>query len=69
MLRKSPELNKLNLNKVSIQKNDEETMLNITNEVENIENYGSVAEKQGYKKITNAIMRELKKLTERDVEL
>lgn len=69
LIRKSPALERINLNKVSITKNNDETILSVTNDVAQVERYAKIAEKHGYKKIMSGIMRALKRLVEKDVEL
>lgn len=69
LLRKSSVLGSLNLNEVNIKKEQDETTLNITNDVAKIERYARIAESQGYKKVLSSIMKRLKKLADKDVEL
>lgn len=69
LLNKSSRLKSLNLNEVSITKEDDSTVLHVTNDVRNIERYAKIAQNQGYKKIMSAILRKLKDFVNKDVEL
>jgi hypothetical protein len=69
LLRKSPQLNRVDLNKIDFDEKSTEVTLNIENKVAKIESYAKIAENQGYKKIMSAIMRELKKLVDKKEEL
>lgn len=69
LIKKSPNINRYDYNKVNITKENDETSVNITNSVKHIERYAKIAEKYGYKKVSSALMRELKKIAEQNKEL
>lgn len=69
LMKKSNKLNTLNFNEINLDKSNDETALNITNRAKNIENYGKMAESQGYKKVINYIMRRLKEIAGRNKEV
>lgn len=69
LMNKSKQLSRLNLNEVNIKKEDDKTTLNVINRVAKIERYATMAENQGYKKIMNSLMRKLKQIANKDVEL
>lgn len=59
-----------NYNRIDIKNsNNDEIDLEIENSAERIDSFGKIAENQGYKKIMNAILKELKKLTEEEVKV
>lgn len=59
-----------NYNRIDIKNStNDEIELNIENSAERIDSFGKIAENQGYKKIMNAILKELKTLTEKDVKV
>lgn len=69
LIRKSPKTNNLSLNEVNVVNNAEETTLEIENEIRGVERYAKIAEKQGYKKIMNKILRELKNIVKQEKTL
>jgi transglutaminase/protease-like cytokinesis protein 3 len=69
LMRKSPKTQTLSLNEVDVVNKDDETTLEITNAIHGVERYAKIAEQQGYKKVMNAILRELKKLTKMEKDL
>lgn len=69
LLRKSPNIDKHNFNDVTIKTANDSNILEIINRVTQIERYAQIAERMGYKKITSAIFRELKKMADKQVEL
>lgn len=69
LIKKADKLSNLNFNQIDVVNNDDESTLNITNNAKNVENYGRMAESQGYKKSLNFIMKKLKEIAERDIEV
>lgn len=69
LMRKSSRLSGIDLSEIYITKKNTETELNFVNNSKNVERYAKIAEKQGYKKILNGIMRELRKLVDRKKEI
>ena len=69
LLNKSPNINKLNLNKVKLYTQGESTAVEITNDVAQIEKYAAISEKWGYRKAQASLMRQLKKIAEEKNEL
>lgn len=64
LIMKSPNINKHNFNEISINQIGDETSVEITNKVAQIERYAKIAEKRGYKKAISSLMRELKKIAD-----
>lgn len=69
LIRKCPGLSNLNFNKVSIRSENDETSVVVENDVKNVERYAKIAEKYGYKKVSSSIMREMKKIAEKKVNV
>jgi len=69
ILSKSTRLNSLNLNQVRMTAENDEQGVEITNNVSAIERYARKAEMAGYRKVSNSLMREMKKIAEKNREL
>ena len=69
LIKKAQKLKHLNFNEINISSEEDETTLNVINSAKNIDSIASMAKAQGFKKIMNAIMKELKKLVDKDEEL
>lgn len=69
LIRKSPSISKYNFNKVSLKAENDETSVLVVNNIKNVERYAKMAERQGYKKVSSSIMRELKRIAEKKVEV
>lgn len=69
ILAKSTKLNNLNFNTVKVISEKDEQGIEITNSVTAIERYAKKAELAGYRKVSNALMREMKKIAEKPHEL
>ena len=69
ILAKSTKLNNLNFNTVKMISQQDEQGIEITNSVTAIERYAKKAELAGYRKVSNALMKEMKKIAEKPHEL
>ena len=69
LIRKSPSISKHDFNKVSLKVENDETSVEVVNSVKNVQRYAKMAEKHGYKKVSSSIMRELKKIADKKVEV
>ena len=69
ILAKSTKLNNLNFNTVKMISQQDEQGVEITNSVTAIERYAKKAELAGYRKVSNALMKEMKKIAEKPHEL
>ena len=69
LIRKSPNISRNDFNKVSLKAENDETSVIVVNNIRNVERYAKMAERQGYKKVSSSIMRELKKIAEKKVEV
>lgn len=69
ILSKSTKLNNLNFNTVKIVSSNDEQGIEITNSATAIERHAKKAELAGYRKVSNALMKEMKKIAEKPHEL
>ena len=69
LIRKSPNLEKLNYNKVRMFTQKDETSVEIENSVTKIESYAGIAERMGYKKVASSLNRQLKKIADEKHEI
>jgi hypothetical protein len=69
LMRKAKDLDRLNYSDASLYSEEDETVLTIENKAKRVESFGRLAEKHGYKKIMNVIMKKLKTLVDRKQEL
>ena len=69
LIRKSPDVNSLNYSKQYIINSNEETSLIFENSAKFIDRISDIAKRQGFKKIMNAILRDLKQMANKDHEV
>ena len=69
LIRKSPDTNSLNYSKQYIINSNEETSLIFENSAKFIDRISDIAKRQGFKKIMNAILRDLKQMANKDHEV
>ena len=69
LIRKSPDVSSLNYSKQYIINSDKETSLIFENSAKFIDRISDIAKRQGFKKIMNAILRDLKQMANKDHEV
>lgn len=69
LIKKSPEISSMNYSKQSIINSNDETSLIFENSAKFIERISVLAKRQGFKKIMNAILRDLKQMANKDREV
>ena len=69
LIRKSPDVNSLNYSKQYIINSNEETSLIFENSAKFIDRISDIGKRQGFKKIMNAILRDLKQMANKDYEV
>ena len=69
LIRKSPDVNSLNYSKQYIINSNEETSLIFENSAKFIDRISDIGKRQGFKKIMNAILRDLKQMANKDHEV
>ena len=69
LIRKSPDVNSLNYSRQYIINSNQETSLIFENSAKFIDRISDIAKRQGFKKIMNAILRDLKQMANKDHEV
>lgn len=69
LMKKSPDIASMNYSKQSIINSNDETALIFENSAKFIERIADLAKKQGFKKIMNAILKDLKQMANKDREV